>query len=92
MLVPAIMDARPTGCNRSPGTPAGWWKDRASGDIAPGRGRKPVYDIDKIAAVLDGTLRTKPAGFSELSPNLGNDEKYIFLAEEVVARSTEVAF
>src|SRR5262245_54702600 len=25
-------------------------------DIAPGRGRKPSYGIDKIAAVLDATL------------------------------------
>src|ERR1700681_4053970 len=24
-------------------------------DVAPGRGRKPVYDIDKIAAVVDAT-------------------------------------
>src|SRR5260370_42292550 len=31
-------------------------------DIAPGRGRKPTYDMDKIAAIVDATLQTKPAG------------------------------
>src|SRR5258708_9214890 len=31
-------------------------------DIAPGRGRKPRYDLDKIAAIVDATLQTKPAG------------------------------
>ena len=31
-------------------------------DIAPGRGRKPLYGIDKIAAIVDATLQTKPAG------------------------------
>src|ERR1035441_6207962 len=28
-------------------------------EIAPGRGRKPNYDIDKIAAIVDATLQTK---------------------------------
>ncbi len=27
--------------------------------IAPGRGRKPDYDIDKISAIVDATLQTK---------------------------------
>jgi hypothetical protein len=31
-------------------------------DIAPGRGRKPKYPIDKIAAIVDATLQTKPGG------------------------------
>ncbi len=31
-------------------------------DIAPGRGRKPIYQIDKIAGIVDATLQTKPAG------------------------------
>src|ERR1700689_2684562 len=31
-------------------------------EIAPGRGRKPKYPIDKIAAIVDATLQTKPAG------------------------------
>ncbi len=30
--------------------------------IAPGRGRKPDYDIDKISAIVDATLQTKPKG------------------------------
>ena len=28
-------------------------------EVAPGRGRKPTFDIDKIAAIVDATLRTK---------------------------------
>lgn len=31
-------------------------------DIAPGRGRKPEYSIDKIAAIVDATLQTKNDG------------------------------
>jgi transposase len=36
-------------------------------DIAPGRGRKPTYPIDKIAAIVDATLQTKPAGMTHWS-------------------------
>ena len=36
-------------------------------EIAPGRGRKPTYDIDKIAAIVDATLQTKPEGMTHLS-------------------------
>src|SRR5438876_337250 len=36
-------------------------------EIAPGRGRKPIYDIDKIAAVVEATLQTKPAGMTHWS-------------------------
>lgn len=36
-------------------------------DIAAGRGRKPIYEIDKIAAMLDATLQTKPAGMTHWS-------------------------
>jgi transposase len=28
-------------------------------DVAPGRGRKPVYAMEKIAAIVDATLQTK---------------------------------
>src|ERR1700674_2972523 len=31
-------------------------------DIAPGRGRKPLFSIDKIAAIGDATQKTTPAG------------------------------
>src|SRR6202158_988290 len=34
-------------------------------DIAPGRGRKPLYEIDKIAAIVDATLQTTPAGTTD---------------------------
>ena len=36
-------------------------------EIAPGRGRKPSYDIDKIAAIVDATLQTKPEGMTQWS-------------------------
>jgi transposase len=36
-------------------------------DIAPGRGRKPRYEINKIAAIVDATLQTKPAGMTHWS-------------------------
>jgi transposase/DNA-binding CsgD family transcriptional regulator len=39
----------------------GLWK------IATGRGRKPSFDIDKIAAIVDATLQTKPAGMTHWS-------------------------
>ena len=35
--------------------------------IAPGRGRKPSYDIEKIAAIVDATLQTKPEGMTHWS-------------------------
>jgi hypothetical protein len=37
------------------------------GHIAPGRGRKPTYRIDKIAGIVDATLQTKPAGMTHWS-------------------------
>jgi len=36
-------------------------------EIAPGRGRKPAYDLDKIAAVVKATLQTKPPGMTHWS-------------------------
>jgi hypothetical protein len=36
-------------------------------EVAPGRGRKPTYDIDKIAAIVDATLQTKPEGMTHWS-------------------------
>jgi transposase len=36
-------------------------------EIAPGRGRKPIYDNDKIAAVVKATLETKPSGMTHWS-------------------------
>jgi len=36
-------------------------------DIAGGRGRKPKYPIDKIAAIVDATLQTKPASMTHWS-------------------------
>lgn len=36
-------------------------------DIAPGRGRKPRYAIDKIAAIVEATLQTKPEGMTHWS-------------------------
>jgi hypothetical protein len=39
----------------------GLWK------IAPGRGPKPKHDIDRIAAIVDATLQTKPEGMTHWS-------------------------
>jgi transposase len=36
-------------------------------EIAPGRGRKPTYAIAKIAAIVEATLHTKPAGMTHWS-------------------------
>ena len=36
-------------------------------EIAPGRGRKPTFGIDKIAAIVDATLQTKPEGMTHWS-------------------------
>jgi transposase len=35
--------------------------------IAPGRGRKPTYGPEKIKAIVDATLQTKPAGMTHWS-------------------------
>jgi transposase len=36
-------------------------------DIAPGRGRKPIYSVDRIKAIVDATLQTKPKGMTHWS-------------------------
>jgi transposase len=36
-------------------------------EIAPGRGRKPLYDGEKVAAVVKATLETKPKGMTHWS-------------------------
>ena len=36
-------------------------------EIARGRGRKPTYNVDKIATVVDATLQTKPEGMTHWS-------------------------
>src|SRR6058998_693708 len=39
-------------------------------EIAPGRGRKPVYGADQIKALVDATLQTKPQGMTQWSCRL----------------------
>ena len=39
-------------------------------EIAPGRGRRPVYGADKIKALVDATLQTKPKGMTQWSCRL----------------------
>jgi transposase len=39
-------------------------------EIAPGRGRKPLYDAEKVKAIVDATLQTKPKGMSHWSCRL----------------------
>jgi hypothetical protein len=48
-------------------------------DIAPGRGRKPRYQIDKIASIVDATLQTKPAGMTVPIGNPVLFEKMAFI-------------
>lgn len=36
-------------------------------EVAPGRGRKPTYDINKVAAIVKATLETKPKGMTHWS-------------------------
>src|ERR1700752_3530517 len=35
--------------------------------LAPGRGRKPTYELDNITAIVNATLQTKPAGMTQWS-------------------------
>ena len=39
-------------------------------EVAPGRGRKPTYGPEKIQAIVDATLRTKPEGMTQWSCRL----------------------
>ena len=36
-------------------------------EVAAGRGRKPTYPVDKVAAIIESTLQTKPAGATHWS-------------------------
>ena len=44
--------------------PGGLW------EVAPGRGRKPTYAPEKIQAIVDATLRSKPKGMTHWSCRL----------------------
>ena len=50
-------------------------------EVAPGRGRKPSYGVQKIAAIVDATLRTKPKGMTQWSCRL-------MAASQEVSKST----
>src|SRR5881409_1091417 len=39
-------------------------------EVAPGRGRKPTYGPEKIKAIVDATLQTKPKGMTQWSCRL----------------------
>lgn len=39
-------------------------------DVAPGRGRKPLYGREKIQEIIDATLQTKPRGMTQWSCRL----------------------
>ncbi len=43
--------------------------------IAPGRGRKPTFGLDKIKALIDATLLTKPKGMTQWSCRLMADSQ-----------------
>jgi hypothetical protein len=60
--------ARPRGTNRQTVT---LWRARLGErgleslwEIAPGRGRKPTYGPEKIKAIVEATLQTKPSGMT----------------------------
>jgi transposase len=36
-------------------------------EVAPGRGRKPIYGAEKIQQIVDTTLQTKPKGGTQWS-------------------------
>src|SRR5712692_5292401 len=50
-------------------------------EVAPGRGRKPTYGPEKIRAIVDATLRTKPKGMTHWSCRL-------MAADQGVSKST----
>jgi len=63
--------ARQVGTNRKTVT---LWRTRVAQkglpclwEVAPGRGRKPTYGPEKIKALMDATLQTKPAGMTHWS-------------------------
>ena len=63
--------ARELGINRKTVT---LWRERYAADgieslweVAPGRGRKPTLGREKIEAIVDATLRTKPKGMTQWS-------------------------
>lgn len=39
-------------------------------EVAPGRGRKPTYGPEKVEAIIDATLRSKPKGMTQWSCRL----------------------
>jgi transposase len=50
------------------------WRERfrsyglqALWEVAPGRGRKPTYDVARVKSVIDTTLQTKPKGSTHWS-------------------------
>jgi transposase len=66
--------ARQVGTNRKTVT---LWRTRVTQkglpclwEVAPGRGRKPTYGPEKIKALVDATLQTKPAGMTHWSCRL----------------------
>jgi transposase len=50
-------------------------------EVAPGRGRKPTYGPEKIQAIVDATLRSKPKGMTQWSCRL-------IAARQSVSKST----
>ena len=44
-------------------------------EVGPGRGRKPTYGPEKVEAIIDATLRTKPKGMTQWSCRLMADSQ-----------------
>jgi transposase len=55
----------------------GFWRARFTQEgldslweVAPGRGRKPTYGVEKIQSIVEATLGTKPKGMTQWSCRL----------------------
>jgi len=46
-------------------------------EVAPGRGRKPTYGSEKIKAIVNATLQTKPKGMTQWSCRLMADSQNV---------------
>jgi transposase len=46
-------------------------------EIAPGRGRKPTYDREKVAEIVEATLQSKPEGMTHWSCRTLADEQEV---------------
>jgi hypothetical protein len=46
-------------------------------EVAPGRGRKPIYGADRVKAVVDATLQAKPKGMTHWSCRVMAEQQHL---------------